>query len=364
MKNILFLILFLPVISWSQSSSKSFVIEGKLDGFPDGTSVKLYKNGDNAELASSVIEKEKFVLKGNVAEPVLCFLAIGGERPYELFVENSAISVKGSKGAADKYEVKGSVSHNEFSGFLQSFLPLLQQSSSLVQTINSRPAGEERESLMETYNSIQERIQGQIDNQVKAKPKSVVTAFILDATYQFSEDVMVLEKRFNSLDKTVQESESGTKLYESIRQNKIGAVGSEALDFTQEDTTGNPISLSSFKGQYVLVDFWASWCGPCRQENPNVVANFQKFKDKNFTVLGVSLDRPGQKDRWLKAIQEDKLTWTHVSDLKFWSNAVAVMYNIKGIPQNLLIDPSGKIVAKNLRGHDLGTKLCEVLGCN
>jgi thiol-disulfide isomerase/thioredoxin len=133
------------------------------------------------------------------------------------------------------------------------------------------------------------------------------------------------------------------------------------MEFTQNDTLGNPVSLSSFKGKYVLVDFWASWCGPCRAENPNVVKTYQKFQNKNFTILSVSLDRPGQKERWLKAIHDDGLTWTHVSDLKFWDNAVAKQYGIRAIPQNLLLDPSGKIIAKNLRGEELAEKLGAVL---
>lgn len=156
------------------------------------------------------------------------------------------------------------------------------------------------------------------------------------------------------------------KTMQSEQQKAASAAAASLLnkpapDFTLPDVNGNPVSLSSYKGKYVLVDFWASWCRPCRLENPNVVEAYNKFKNKNFTVLGVSLDRPDGKDDWIKAIKDDQLAWTHVSDLKFWESMVVPLYRFEGIPYNVLVDPTGTIIAEGLRGADLERKLAEVL---
>ena len=143
------------------------------------------------------------------------------------------------------------------------------------------------------------------------------------------------------------------------KKEATGIDGKVAPDFSLPDTDGKPLSLSSLTGKYVLVDFWASWCGPCRAENPNVVKAYNEFKDKNFTILGVSLDK--DKKPWLKAIKDDGLIWNQVSDLKYWNSAVVELYGIESIPFNVLVDPHGKVIASSLRGSDLQAKLKEVL---
>ena len=196
---------------------------------------------------------------------------------------------------------------------------------------------------------------------VKQHPASPISAYALYFRLKRSMSFDELETALNNLSPAAKDNGPAKELAHSIAVNKLTGIGQTALDFTQTDTSGNPISLHDFKGKYVLVDFWASWCHPCREENPNVVKAFSKYKDKNFTVLSVSLDQPTGKDKWLKAIHEDHLTWSHVSDLKFWNNAVAKQYDIGSIPSNLLIGPDGKIVAKDLHGDELDKKLSEVL---
>jgi peroxiredoxin len=362
MKKLLIIVLIqFPFLLQAQ---KYINIKGDVKGVKEGTIVSLSDaNSPRDTFARGVVKKGVFVLKGSLREPLLVALNfIDARKKTVFFLDNSNITVSGSIDDVQKLRVKGSSSQKDFEEFQATFNPLFEKYSKANQAMQQRGSSD---SLLKQSKEAYEAIQSKTDAFIANHKKSPVSPFLLMVTSQLSDDAAKLESRFNQLDSSIKGGMFGKMLRTNIDDSKVGAIGTPAIEFTQSDTTGKPVSLSSFKGKYVLIDFWASWCGPCRMENPNVVTAYQKFKDKNFTVLGISLDKPTGKGNWIKAINDDKLTWTHVSDLKFWSNEVALKYRVSSIPQNYLLDPNGIIIGKNLRGEALQSKLCEVLGgCN
>jgi peroxiredoxin len=365
MKKFLFGIALLPLVLEAQHPGGSnFVLTGSIKGLPEKSTVFLTNmNNPSDTLAKGRIKNGMIRLTGKIGEPNLYELNFeNAKKKIPLFIGNDDMKIEGAIDNLQGIKLSGSPSQDDFAEFQTLFNPYFSRINMLVQLANSSAGLPKSDSITRLITATVASTEEVVNQFIQKKNNSYVSPFVLVVVSQLSTDILLQEKRFNSLSPALKEGYYGKMLREQIDNGKIGAVGTEEIDFTQSDTTGKPVTLSSFKGKYVLVDFWASWCHPCRMENPNVVATFARFKNKNFTILGVSLDRA--REPWIKAIADDNLTWAQVSDLKFWSNEVAVKYRVQTIPQNFLIDPNGKIVGKNLRGPELESKLCELLGCN
>ena len=351
MKKTLILLLFIPILGVTQSKKKTdklpakgFLITGNVTGFADGTTVSFLNEQTNQPEKQTTIENGKFIVKGKIAEPGFKGLIFGDQPPLvPMFIDNSSITITGDKNKIDQLEIKGSPSHilyTEYSNALKPYDKIIASGESIDDN-----AAKEVEKISSDF--------------VKMHHESYVAPLAVIRMYQMTKNGTKAEELYKQLSSEVQASGLGQFSNQQIQESKINPIGSTIKEFSQNDTTGKPVNISSFRGKYVLLDFWASWCRPCRMENPNVVAAYKKYHDQNFTVLGISLDQA--RPAWLNAIQMDGLLWSHVSDLKGWNNEVAALFQVRSIPQNLLIDPNGKIVAKDLRGDVLVSKLEELL---
>jgi peroxiredoxin len=350
------------------SSEPHYVINGKIEG-ADSVTFLLQKrvNGQMVNLDSALAIKGSFKMKGgSVRYPEMVLLVARDTRMRTSFyIENSEITITGKLDSLFNAKITGSVSQDEYDGFIKANNQLSEKYNDIYNQYQIAHQNNDTaliSKLEKDAETIDEEMTNLQKEFVKNNPSSFVAPSIL-TQLSYSMEGSEIESYINAMDTAVASTDLIKNLKERVIKMKTVEIGKKAPDFTLSDPEGNPISLYSKLGpKLLLVDFWAGWCRPCRMENPNVVKVYKEFNKKGFDVFGVSLDRT--KEDWLKAIADDKLTWTHVSDLQYWNNAAAKLYAVNSIPANFLLDDNGIIIGKNLREEALYNKVRETLAQN
>ncbi|MFD1186247.1 redoxin domain-containing protein [Pontibacter rugosus] len=341
----------------------AYTIQGKLNNASSGQ-IFLYELGEqNFEPrdTADVSADGTFTFNGTIKEPTFYRLTLDQQNGLMLVLDEGKINIE-----ADAKDINGTAKV-EGSEDTQLFLELnkLVNESRLKQTeleqrfMVAQQQGNEAE--MESIRNEFMQLQGQVKNFIAQHPKSIVSAFGTASLIDPVNDFAFADSMASLFNANLPNSKYTAMLNERLKPYRSTAIGQVAPDFSLPTPDGGSKSLSSLRGKYVLVDFWASWCGPCRKENPNVVKMYNKYKNKGkgFEIFGVSLDQ--SEDKWLAAIEKDQLKWPHVSDLKGWESSAAQLYNVTAIPQTVLLDPEGRIIAKGLRGEELENKLATLL---
>lgn len=368
-------ILLMLILQSAVAQEKSFVVNGTIPATAKKIKALLsWNNGATAEEVNVV--NGKFIIKGTIDEPVAATLMLQETNPpankkfdrmeylrnnLSLFLDGGVITIV-TKTFLSEAEVKGSTVVNDYYKYTQQVKDITALDNQLGMVYYSYAQAKNAavtDKLMEMYKTLTSIYYDAQLTFVKKNPASPVSLFFVKQVLGMDMDAAKAGPMFQLLSAELQNSNTGKELAALIEVGKKSMVGVAVPDFTQPSPEGNNISLASFKGKYVLVDFWASWCGPCRAESPNLVKAYEQYKGKGFEIFSVSLD--DKKDKWLKAVKDDGYTWPQAGDLKGWENAAASLFGISGIPFNFLVDPNGIIVARNLRGEDLEKKLSELL---
>lgn len=363
MRNVLTIFVLALMVFSCQSAKDEYSIKGSIAGIENG---KIYlmkiAEGQPQAVDTAEVVAGKFTFKGKMEIPDLRLLRLNDQEflpPF--FLDNSNITVTAKKDSLRLATYKGSPTQDVFQIYMLEVEKLNKDMMALQTKFQNAMANgntDEAEKAKIDGQAMQDNNLFYTKNFVKEHKNSVVSAYITLAMLAGQVDGTELDSIVSKFAPEIGPSEYVIKLKEMVQEQKKTAVGVMAPDFTMNNTEDKPVQLSSLRGKIVLIDFWASWCAPCRQENPNVVKLYNQYHDKGFEILGVSLDKT--KENWVNAIQEDQLNWIHVSDLQQWQNAVARLYGVNSIPQSFLLDKEGKIIAKGLRGEDLAKKLAEI----
>jgi peroxiredoxin len=343
-----------------EKADTAYAIIGKVTGQDNGWIYLIHRQTGIAD--SALLDHGYFKFNGKADTAEICRISLNDQRK-SFFLENGKISMLIIKDSLPNALITGTKAQDEFNYFQdQLSRPLtirMEQVDRAYDLANNKKNKKVIDSLDKLYTALDLEQKQLVTDFVKLHPASVVSAFLAYNNFSYNAQPTQLDSIYRLLDTPVRMTYFGRQLHELIEKAKLTSVGNPAPDFTCNDINGKPVSLTSFKGKYLLLDFWASWCGPCRLENPNIVNVYSKFHQRGLDILGVSLDE--NRVDWIRAIKKDKLDWTQVSDLKGWKADAADLYGVKGIPMNYLLDKNGIIVAKGLRGEELESKLLALL---
>jgi len=364
MKNILVIITILAIaVSCNPPAKNSYTINGTVDSTFEGW-VYLQKKveGPLTNIDSVMLQNGTFSFKGTVDFPEIYYINITETKSLvPFFLEPAKIIIEINTKDINKTNISGSASQEQYDQYLNI---LDQYNFKLRENYGMYAKAEEIGDAAKAalYDSLIVDIDNQrsafIKEYIRTNTQSPITPYLLYRNL-YNYELKELNEVMSNLDTNLKASPYMPLLSDYLKTLKRTEIGMLYVSFMMQDTTGIYLPIVDLIGEnYLLVDFWASWCAPCREENPNLVAVYNKYKDKGFDILGVSLDR--DKSSWMKAIRDDKLTWHHVSDLLYWENRAAKIYGVRSIPSNVLIDPNGIIIAKNLRGNELREKLEEI----